>query len=73
MGCPRGTPSAVPAHEPAKSGLGSSVRVRTYLALMADTRHKSNNNPKFFCHLCMILSSVHFAFLLSTTIDVADG
>lgn len=73
MSGPGWTPRAVPAHEPAKSGLGSSVCVRTYLARMADTRHKSNSNPKFFCYLCMILSSVHFAFLLSTTIDVADG
>ena len=72
MSGPGWTPCAVPAHDLAKSGMGSSVRKGTYLALMTNARHKLSSYSKCFRHLNMILSSVHFTFLLSTTIDVAD-
>ena len=72
MSGPGWTPCAVPANEPAKSGMGFSVRVGTYLALMTNARHKLSSYSKFFRHLRMILSSVHFTFLLSIAIDVAD-
>ena len=68
MSGPSETPRAVPAHNPAKSGMWFSVSIGTYLTLMTNPCHKLSNHSEFVRYLRTILSSVHLTFLLSGTI-----
>lgn len=68
MSGPSGTPRAVPAHNPAKSGMWFSVSIGTYLALMTNPCHKLSSHSEFVRYLRTILSSVHLTFLHSGTI-----
>jgi len=69
MSGPSGTPRAVPAHNPAKSGMWFSVSIGTYLALMTNPCHKLSSHSEFVRYLRAILSSVHLTFHHSGTIN----